>query len=104
MSPNPFGACGDQIGCRSCRSSGIDAALASRRVERAQTATSQSCGVRNFRAFAVHASGRSIERGGYRAQIAVGVAEHARDALDRRRRRLIAHEMRDELRREERRR
>ena len=45
--------------------------------------------------------GQIDERGRHRAKIAVGVAKHPGDAIDRRRGRLIAHEMGDELRRQE---
>ena len=102
LSPNPFGACGDQIGCRSCRSTRHRRVADSRCASNARsTATSQSCGVRNLRALVAPRLGQIDERGRHRAKIAVGVAKHAGDAIDRRRGRLVAHEMGDELRRQE---
>ena len=52
---------------------------------RACTATSQSCGVRNFRASSLHASGASMSAPDTARKIAFAVAKHAGDAIDRRR-------------------
>ena len=65
------------------------------------TATSQSCGVRNFRALVGPRLGQIDQRRRHGAKIAVGVAKHPGDAIDRRRGRLVAHEMGDQLGRDE---
>ena len=101
LSPNPFGACGDQIGCRSCRSTGIVVSLIVLRVERAQHGHQPVLRRAELaRAFAPRL-GQIDERGRHRAKIAVGVAKDAGDAIDRGCRRRVAHKMGDELRRQE---
>ena len=65
------------------------------------TATSQSCGVRNLRASAVHASGRSTSASATARRSPSVSRNTARDAIDGGGRRLVADEVRDELRRHE---
>ena len=101
LSPNPLGACGDQSGWRSCRSTGIVVVADLVRVERAKHGHQPVLRRAELpRAFAPRL-GQIDERGRHGAKIPVAVAKHAGDAIDRRRGRLVAHEMRDELRREE---
>ena len=101
LSPKPFGACGDQIGCRSCRSTGIVVSLISCASSARSTATSQSCGVRNFRAPSLHASGRSTSAAdtARRSPSVSRKTRAMRSIADARRR--VAHKMGDELRRQE---
>ena len=98
VSPKPFGAGGDQSGCRSCRSTtgafGLDVAGA----ERAQHGDEPV--LRRAELARVLAPRLGLDRRARarrRLQVAVARAEHARDAIDGRGRRLVAHEVRDQL-------
>ena len=96
-SPNPFGACGDHTGCRSCRRSTGAFGVASLRAERAQHGDEPV--LRRAELSCVLAPGLGIvdERARHGFQIAVGRSEDARDAIDGGCRRFIAHEVRDQL-------